>query len=306
MGIKDQGGKDLARLSLLMDIWQKQSLYLEEKGNFKKTKRNINLWLEEFEQIFFDGVMKPVQVYGYEGFANVNLSSERQGGESRENIELENYLAVYASQNRIMRGKVLTQARLLRNTLATSWIDKKQTEAFYQRWDDYLKETNALGFSLQKQTETFLVKDANKAFTHLTDSGGRKWKPNHYSTMYARTRGREIEDIVRVDECRELGVNMVQVTNANTTTPICLNYEGKYYYLDTPIEGFQKLPIRPPFHPNCVHRILPVVRENMTKYKKVNNNKDKKYNRLSNDFTDSQKKYVDKQITWNLDNRIQV
>ena len=295
-------GQELARIDFLTRMWQMESVTLRGQSR-AETKRRINKWLADFQVMFSSNTNDISLLYGLEGFQNVNLSSKSQGGFSRDDVDKENFESVYRSQTRILQGKVEAQSLFLRNTIAIKWA-KGGAEKFYQRWDDYIKEANTLGLSLQEQVGKFLANDANKAFTYLTDSAGRKWQPNHYSTMYARTRGREYEDIVRVSECKELGINLVQVTNAGTTTPICLNYEGKYYYIDTPVNGFTRLPIRAPFHPNCVHRILPVVRENLTKFKNINKNKTKKYNKLP--LTDSQKKSVVKQQDWNKINRIQV
>jgi hypothetical protein len=296
-------GRAIARLVFLMSNWQKEVLTLEG-ANLAETKKNINRWLGKFEQIFVSNNVDISILYGLQGFADVNTSMGTQGGPHRDDLSRKNFLTAYQSRIRITRGKVLSDARMLRNHLAAAW--KGNANSFYKGYDEFVKEANALGIGLKEQTEKFLSQPLNKKFTYMTDSIGRKWKPNHYSTMYARTRGREIEDVVRVDEMKEFGVNTTQVTNAGTTTPICLKYEGKYYWITSPVDGLEQLPIRPPFHPNCVHRLLPVVRENHTKWVKTNRNKGKKYKVAKKGFTPGQDRSIIKQETWNLKNRVQV
>lgn len=304
-------GRNIARLVLLLQNWQRKSVDLRGK-NDKETKANINKWLDDFEQIYAGNISDITVLYGIQGFTGINMEVSDQGGTVREDVSRGTYLALYQQRSEQMRGKILTEARALRNYLARNWRGK--SNQFYTAYDEFVKEANALGIPLREQVNKFLALPLNKDYTYTPDrqrrfgikTKGGLWRPDAYGSMYARTRGREIEDIVRMDETRELGLNIVQISNANTTTPICLKYEGKYFYVDSPVNGLQKLPIRPPFHPNCVHRILPVVRDQQEKFLRTNRSKDAKYRSKAKSFTAGQKRSVNKQESWNLENRIQV
>jgi hypothetical protein len=304
-------GRNIARLILLLNNWQRKAVDLRGK-NDKETKANINQWLNDFEQIYTNNIYDITVLYGIQGHTGVNMEVDSQGGVTRTQASAATFTSIYQQRAEQMRGKILTEARALRNYLAKNWIGK--ANQFYTSFDEFTKEANALGIPLRDQVTKFLSLPLNKDFTYTPEKGRRTgiktkgglWRPDAYGSMYARTRGREIEDIVRLDETRELGLNIVQVSNANTTTPICLKYEGKYFWIDAPVEGLQRLPIRPPFHPNCVHRILPIVRDQQAKFISTNQQKDSKFNRESKKFTPGQNRSVNKQEQWNLANRIQV
>jgi hypothetical protein len=302
-------GRNIARLILLLNNWQRKAVDLRGK-NDKATKANINKWLDDFEQIYNSNIYDITVLYGMQGYTGVNMEVDSQGGVSRSQVTAATYTSIYQQRAEQMRGKILTQARMLRNYLALEW--KGKDNQFYTAFDEFTKEANALGIPLRDQVNKFLAMPLNKEFTYtpdlrqLRDRTGRLWRPDAYGSMYARTRGREIEDIVRMDETRELGLNIVQISNANTVTPICLKYEGKYFWVDAPVDGLQRLPIRPPFHPNCVHRILPIVRDQQKKFIQTNNQKDANFRSKSSKFTPGQNRSVNKQEKWNLANRIQV
>ena len=299
-------GEELARLMFLIRLWWEKSIDIRGATG-KQTKENVNKWLTEFEYTFSQYSLNTSKAYMVEGAREVSDAIQTQRGLPKLDTSDQVFLIAYKQRTQQMAGKIFAQARGMRNDLAIQWKDKKKVDAFYDNWDKYQRESNSLGLSLKEQVEGFLARDKTaRTLTYLRDSAGRQWRPDAYSAMFTRTRGRELEDIVRMDEAREMGVNIVQVSNAGTTTPICLNYEGKYYWVDTPVQGLERLPLRTPFHPNCVHRIYPIVRDNQTKFIKTNANKERKFKKASKDFTDGQKRATEKQTKWNLANRIQV
>jgi hypothetical protein len=134
------------------------------------------------------------------------------------------------------------------------------------------------------------------------DSAGRQWRPTAYADMYARTRSREIEDIIMTDEMQEVGLDVVRINNVSTTTPICLQYEGKYFSLFGKTPELPILEIKSPFHPRCRHRMLPQ-RDYQPQQLSVNKKVDKKVSKLSKDWSDAEKSSITKQEAWNLENR---
>lgn len=86
----------------------------------------------------------------------------------------------------------------------------------------------------------------------------RRWKPETYAKMVARTRTREAQSQGTIRATLEAGHNLVRVSDHNTETEICLPFEGQIFSLDGK-GGFDTLGETPPFHPNCLHVLTPAI-----------------------------------------------
>jgi hypothetical protein len=98
----------------------------------------------------------------------------------------------------------------------------------------------------------------------------------------------------------------VRINNVNTTTPICLQYEGKVFSLTGQTPGLPVLKIRPPFHPNCRHRILATRRQDVAKGLENNRKIDRKNAQLRKTYTPGQKRTIKKQEDFIIANRAPV
>jgi hypothetical protein len=100
----------------------------------------------------------------------------------------------------------------------------------------------------------------SEGFTVLLDKGGRKWALGRYGEMLARTHILKANNEARVNSASELGIDIIEVSNHNTVTPLCEQYEGKIYSLSGKSKKYPVVPFdpdgEPPFHPNCKHFIL--------------------------------------------------
>jgi hypothetical protein len=90
---------------------------------------------------------------------------------------------------------------------------------------------------------------------------------DYYSGLVARTRFADAQVQGTLDAGSRLGVQLYLVTDHNTTTEICLEFENKYLSADPKLIGktfegrkILKLETRskPIYHPNCKHRLLAV------------------------------------------------
>jgi hypothetical protein len=88
-------------------------------------------------------------------------------------------------------------------------------------------------------------------------AGARRMRARDYAELVARTKFHEAASAAAVQQARNHGTSLVQVSTHNTTTEICQQYEGKIYSLNGDDPRFPPLGEVPPFHPNCLHLILP-------------------------------------------------
>jgi hypothetical protein len=259
-----------------------------------QTRNNINEWLDEMELSFGEGMVQNNTMAGYGG--QVITRNTAQLG-----FTFEQFREVYKNEIVRLSQVDLTQARLLRNTIGRSLSsDPEAVKELYDEYDDFVKKSfGKSGFQIKKE---FVDKAIYRDLVFFIDSGGRRWSPSAYANMYARTRSREIEDIVMTDEMRELGFDVVRINDVSTITPICLQYENKYFSVFGQTPELPTLDILPPFHPNCRHRKFPV-RDFKLSMLGVNSSIDSKVDRLSKDWSKSEIASIEKQEAWNLENR---
>lgn len=253
------------------------------------SKLNINQWLDEME-LTWNG-----------GMTQANLLSGAEASKLVRNVadlgfDFEAYLEVYGRQVRLLSQKDLTEATVLRNGLARNLGDGQWQEV-YKEFDDFTK--SHLGLSLQQQQKAFMNTAVWRDNIAFIDRIGRKWTPKAYSEMWCRTRNSEIADEVLVDDMDEVGLDIVRITDHNTTTPICIQFEGKYFSMFGRTPGLPKLRIRTPFHPSCKHREMPISNQEERKPMIEENQKKNKTIKSENSkMTSAQKKSIKTQKDW--------
>lgn len=88
-------------------------------------------------------------------------------------------------------------------------------------------------------------------------AGAIRMRASAYAKMVVRTKFHEAASAAAVQQARNHGTSLVQVSTHNTRTPVCLPFEGKIFSLGGDDRRFPALGDVPPFHPNCLHLILP-------------------------------------------------
>lgn len=91
----------------------------------------------------------------------------------------------------------------------------------------------------------------------LIDRGGRQWTLNRYGEMLTRTHLIRANTDAAINRFAESEVDIVEVSTHGTTDEVCLRYEGNIYSLSGKSKNYPKIPLLPPFHPNCKHSLLP-------------------------------------------------
>jgi hypothetical protein len=257
-----------------------------------QTKENMNEWLDEMEILYGEGMVQANVQAGYGGYGITHRTAKL-------GFDFNAYKEVYRNQILRLSNKDLTEARLLRNSLASSLGDD-QWKIVYDQYDNFIKQS--VGMSLDTIKKEFQKKAIYQDSVFFIDSIGRSWRPSAYSEMWARTRSREIEDEIMADEMTEVGLDVIRINNVSTVTPICLQFEGKFFSKHGETPELPVLEIKPPFHPNCRHRMLPQ-RDFRSKMLTTNTKVNKRVSKLRKDWTGGEKKAVRNQEQWNRENR---
>ena len=296
-------GVEIARLVFLTRAWSAKSLTLRVEGNEAATIRNIDKWLIDFENMFRTNMVNIDVLSGYGGWLSAQGAV---GGITSKEI----YLQSYKSTVLAFAQKDFTKARVLRAGLQIRWKDTNKVNSFYDAFDDFIKESQALGIGTRERVSKFLNSKQGLEMVSLEarDAAGkitRVYKPESYASMYSRTRSREMEDVIARKEAKELGLDVIQINDVNTTTPICLQFENKYFSLEGKTPGLPILKIFPGFHPNCKHRIL-ILGEPPTigEMQGVNGTVNVETKKASASWTKGEKRTVKKQEKWNRENRV--
>ena len=95
---------------------------------------------------------------------------------------------------------------------------------------------------------------------------GRHYNMESYADLLARTRTREANTQGTINRSLQYGNDLVQVSAHAMDEPasdICYQYQGRVFSISGNDPDFPMLDIRPPFHPNCEHVILPVDKETL-------------------------------------------
>jgi hypothetical protein len=111
--------------------------------------------------------------------------------------------------------------------------------------------SNTLAAELDK---TAVIIDGKK----YVIAGSRKFSPKYYAEMVTRVKFHEAQAHAAIQTAANYSTSLVQVSNHNTTTQICIPYENKVFSISGKDVSFPRLEDIPPFHPNCLHLLFPM------------------------------------------------
>jgi hypothetical protein len=288
--------REIARFILLVRNWEIDFLKLQGK-NDTETINNINVWANEFEHVYRVNMVNIMTLAGFGGYLKTRILLQ-------EEMSKQLYLEIYTNTIRRLVNKDFTKASVLRNDLMIRI--KKNWRQIYDEYDEFLIEAKGLGLTLQEINNKFLLKKIARDNISLRDSSGRLWRPSNYTSMYATTRSSEMTDDIFKADMEELNIDLVKVSSHGTTTPICIQHEGKTYSRFGKTIGVPQLPYPTPFHPRCKHGLLPTTLDdvNLNGIKKNNRKLDKKIAKASKKFTPAIMATIKKQEKYLVENRL--
>jgi hypothetical protein len=88
-------------------------------------------------------------------------------------------------------------------------------------------------------------------------AGKFKYKPHYYAEMVARTKFHQAHSQAAIVQGRNYGTDLQEISTHNTTTNICMPFEGKIFSASGKDPRFPPLDDVPPYHPNCLHLMFP-------------------------------------------------
>jgi hypothetical protein len=157
--------------------------------------------------------------------------------------------------------RVLASAMNAKIVNALTLIGRRVDDAFR---DAALKEVAAgvAGGLSRRQVssalqERILKKGITDATTGFVDKAGRRWSLEAYTRMVARTTTREAMTSAVVDQMQQAGSDLITISEHPTEADICTEYAGKTWSLNGLTPGYEQIDQLPPFHPNCIHIVLP-------------------------------------------------
>lgn len=152
--------------------------------------------------------------------------------------------ALSAGMDNMVRLTRLTQQQLLTESLFMEDVFKGVAEGNLDK--GIRSATSQLYKSLQDAA-------VNQRFVQ---AGRYKYTPEYYAEMVGRVKFHEAQAYGCILQCRNYDTNLVLISDHNTTTEICEQFEGKIFSLDG-IGKYPRLSQYPPFHPNCLHLMFP-------------------------------------------------
>lgn len=152
----------------------------------------------------------------------------------------------------ISSGKKFTK-KLLKATQQTVLDESVMNSALgeaYRRGD--IKEFADLLYSNRPETKAWfdMINEGK-----LVEVNGRHYQPDYYAELVARTKFHDVQSQATQATAEYVGSDLVQVSNHNTTTPLCMEHEGQVYSISGEHPDYPPLTDTPPFHPNCLHTL---------------------------------------------------
>ena len=95
----------------------------------------------------------------------------------------------------------------------------------------------------------------NKRFVQ---AGKIKFRPRTYAELVSRTKWHEAHSYASLVQADNYGTDLMQVSSHNTTTEICMPYEGKIFSISGRDSRFPAMEQMAPYHPRCLHLEFPV------------------------------------------------
>jgi hypothetical protein len=119
------------------------------------------------------------------------------------------------------------------------------------------------GTTVQDMKKDLIQRLLDEGQTAFKDKLGRKWRLDTYAEMVARTTTREAASVATINECKEFGNDLVQISTHFPTCEICAPLQGKVFSISGEDERYPQLTdeYTPPVHPRCRHVLMPYVRE---------------------------------------------
>lgn len=150
-------------------------------------------------------------------------------------------------------GRTTSKVQLQEYSLGQSdpaWLNQAAERAMKEEWSKG---------ELKKAIKEHLAGMVEQG--NLININGRYLVMDSYADMVARTSLRDAATTATRDLCKEYENDLVEVSDHGTECEVCEPFEGNVYSLSGKDPNHPAIEEYPPYHPNCLHSILPTSQE---------------------------------------------
>jgi len=158
----------------------------------------------------------------------------------------------------------MVTANLSMKNEITRYIKKTQQRILEDKKISQLIVQGQIEGETRRQTSDVILKELTKQMgdEKYVRINGRRYQPDKYAELLARTRTREAASIGSINTALQYGLDLVQISVHNhPQEDPCSPFQGKVFSLSGNHPDFPALKARPPFHPNCKHVLIPITPE---------------------------------------------
>jgi hypothetical protein len=173
------------------------------------------------------------------------------------------FASIHQASVRVLADNVATQL-----LTAHGVVGRRVEGAIRQIQLEVIAGKQAAGLTVKDAQRRLVGRLGDEGLTCFTDSVGRQWRLDKYANMAARTVTREATNLGLMDQLRDMGRDLVQMSTHYASCEVCAPYAGRVFSLTGRTEGYPSLLMVPGFrsgyqviHPNCEHVCLPWVEE---------------------------------------------
>jgi hypothetical protein len=107
-------------------------------------------------------------------------------------------------------------------------------------------------------------------FIEITMKNGkvRKYNPDKYFKMVARTEGKQVQAEAVLDKCAQYKSDLVFFPAHSNPCPLCAPFQGQIFSISGNDKNYPPLDEAPPLHPNCEDVMSPITQESIDFTKK--------------------------------------
>jgi len=157
---------------------------------------------------------------------------------------------------KVLRARISETGEILDESELAAWIERKLKR---KKTEINKRNVNQAVRDRLYAAEVERLKDGK--FMQIIDKNGdiRTYKVDTYADLVSRTRLGEAQVLGTIEEANEYNIDTFRVSDHNTTTKKCQEFEGKTFTTDPNNKKFPLLTeqTRPLYHVNCQHRLLP-------------------------------------------------
>ena len=221
-------------MNALFDAWAKSKIPARYKKSLGEISRRIRA-----NQFILNTAKKNVAEL-------LATSASRQIVFGLYNSSVQSFLSASAAGNRALRNLFITAQQ----TLVDESLVNVAVGAGFEMGN--LQQARSLLRVMFESPEWQMVQK-----NQFVRAGRYRYKPSYYAEMLARTKFHQAHSQATIMQSVNYGTDLVEISSHNTTTKICIPFEGNIYSLSGTSKVFPPFTDAPPFHPNCLHLMYP-------------------------------------------------